>query len=980
MPGPKAHRKSILTILCIAFVMGVGTFGGFPPPSIVRGTSTDPISLVNETAQALTIAFELPGYTLEPVAVGGQTFVQIQLEGLPFSDEPGAPQLPLATTLIGLPPTGSIPTGSIPTGTPSLQILEIEQTQVALPHPIYPAPAPAPIDTAQPGIDAAPYTFAWDRDLYASDAFAPAQVAEIAPIGQLRRHRIARLTLHPMQYNPAQGTLQVTTRLVIRVNLGGAAVQHNAATPDPVFTPLLQASLINYQTARAWQAPSLPSLAAAAVNLPATQPGSYRITVRHDGIYRLTYPDLQDAGLPVDEIDPRTLRLYEQGEEIAIRVIGEQDGSFDPADQILFYGRVPASRYVDHNLYWLCYGGATGLRIQTRDATPGSQPDGVLWTTARYEENRFYDSHVRAADGDHWYAAKLHLAESPSQEATVNLMPPDTSVPTATARIRLASYTARLEIAPDHHATFAVNGEAAGELWWDGITAVTATLPLDRATLAAGSNIVRVTLPGDTGTLVEGAWLDAVEVRYPLQTTTDDQITLQGQADAKKYTLNGFTADDVLLYDISSPQQPVLLVGAVTSSGTLSFSDTPSSPATYLALTGAQIRRPATIKADMPSNLSHTTHQANYLIVTHPDFAAAVQPLADLRRAQELQVTIVDVEQIYDEFGGGLLSPQAIRDFLSHAYHNWAKPAPTFVLLVGDGSYDFLDHHGYGAATYLPPFLEMVDPWWGETAADNRYVTVDGGDPLPDMLLGRLPVNTPAEAAAVVSKIVQYEQDPWLGDWNARHVFVTDDQDAAGDFAATANSVYNAFIADPWVGTRIYLDDLDAGTAQEKAVQAWQQGALLISFVGHSSWHQWAAESILDIHDVPDLHNDRRWPVVLSMTCFTGFFHHPEYGTLDESLLRLSGGGAIATWSPSGLGVATGHDHLYQGFYRAVFTNGTDQLGPATLYAKMRLYSQAPAHADLLDTYHLFGDPAMALNLTIRPWPYALYLPLVHKN
>ncbi len=116
------------------------------------------------------------------------------------------------------------------------------------------------------------------------------------------------------------------------------------------------------------------------------------------------------------------------------------------------------------------------------------------------------------------------------------------------------------------------------------------------------------------------------------------------------------------------------------------------------------------------------------------------------------------------------------------------------------------------------------------------------------------------------------------------------------------------------------------------------------------------------------------------MTCFTGFFHHPEYGTLDESLLRLDGGGAVATWSPSGLGVATGHNYLHQGFYQAVFGGGQTQLGPAVLAAKLALYSHTQVYNDLLETYHLFGDPAMALNLTIRPWPYSTFLPIAGKN
>jgi hypothetical protein len=154
----------------------------------------------------------------------------------------------------------------------------------------------------------------------------------------------------------------------------------------------------------------------------------------------------------------------------------------------------------------------------------------------------------------------------------------------------------------------------------------------------------------------------------------------------------------------------------------------------------------------------------------------------------------------------------------------------------------------------------------------------------------------------------------------------------------------------------------------------------LVSFVGHSSWHLWTEESLLHVSDVASLTNDRRWPVLLSMTCYTGLFQHPEYPTLDESLLRLDGGGAIATWSPSGLGVARGHDSLYQGFYEAVASTDPIQLGAAVWAGQLRLIAEAPAHGDLLETHHLFGDPAMALNLTIRPWPNSTYLPIVTRN
>jgi hypothetical protein len=267
-----------------------------------------------------------------------------------------------------------------------------------------------------------------------------------------------------------------------------------------------------------------------------------------------------------------------------------------------------------------------------------------------------------------------------------------------------------------------------------------------------------------------------------------------------------------------------------------------------------------------------------------------------------MRVRVVDVQNVYDEFSGGLLRPEAIRDFIAYAYAHWASPQLAYVLLVGDGSYDFLDHYGYGSVNYIPPFLDLVDYAWGETAADNRYAAISGNDSLPDVFLGRLPVTTAAQATTVVGKILQYEQAPWLGDWNARHVFIADNPDQAGDFDETFDVVYNTYIHDPWIGEKIYLNELPVATARQEIFAAWQRGALLISFAGHSSWHQWAVEELMHVDDVGNLHNDQKWPVVLSMTCFTGFFHHPEYGTLDESLLRLQGGGAVATWSPSGLG------------------------------------------------------------------------------
>jgi hypothetical protein len=228
-----------------------------------------------------------------------------------------------------------------------------------------------------------------------------------------------------------------------------------------------------------------------------------------------------------------------------------------------------------------------------------------------------------------------------------------------------------------------------------------------------------------------------------------------------------------------------------------------------------------------------------------------------------------------------------------------------------------------------------------------------------------------------VSKIVEYERNPVPGGWNARHVFVADRVDPAGDFAAAMDVTSAAFVREPWQGIKVYLDDLPLALARQETLAAWQRGALLISYMGHSSWHQWSADTLLHVADVPALQNGRRLPVLLSMTCFTGYFHHPEYGTLDETLVRHQGGGAVASWSPSGLGLLAGHQRLHQGFYRAVSPDSRTRLGHAILAAKLGMHAYTDAYDELLDTYHLFGDPAMSLDTTVEPWPHLFYLPII---
>jgi hypothetical protein len=248
----------------------------------------------------------------------------------------------------------------------------------------------------------------------------------------------------------------------------------------------------------------------------------------------------------------------------------------------------------------------------------------------------------------------------------------------------------------------------------------------------------------------------------------------------------------------------------------------------------------------------------------------------------------------------------------------------------------------------------------------------------------------------VVSKIIGYESSTFPGGWNARQLFVSDNPDLAGNFHTDSDAGF-ASLVEPFVGERFYYAGAGVtssepyfyndvpGALRPDFFSQFNRGAGVVIFHGHSSWLNWAVEGILNYYweantatnDLLSLRNGSRLPLVLGMTCFTSSFHRPEPGTLDEALVRLPNGGAIATWGSTGLGISTGHTALQAGFYEAI-NSGERNLGAVTQAAKLNLYATG-LHQDLLNTFVLLGDPAMALNFEIVPFTNFVYLPVIQQ-
>jgi hypothetical protein len=405
---------------------------------------------------------------------------------------------------------------------------------------------------------------------------------------------------------------------------------------------------------------------------------------------------------------------------------------------------------------------------------------------------------------------------------------------------------------------------------------------------------------------------------------------------------------------------------------------------------------------------------ADYIVITHEDFWSAIDPLV-ARRAQDMSVAKIDVQDIYDEFGSGAVEPEPIRAFIEYAYTNW-DPAPTYVLLVGNGT---AGDPPFVEPNKLPPYpyTAIVQGQPVETSADNRFGEVDPGgglqglgeyDTLADVLIGRLPVTTAAEATTVVQKILAYEQAEPDEAWNRRHVFVATDDYYIPELdyyihVGLLEKVYEEYLEHTaWQTRKIYQPAMSRNAFMAQLMDAWQEGALIMAYGGHAHYHAWWDDPLYPFGDggadgdlfhysdeVPQLTNGPRYPVAISLTCYTGEHHRPETVVLDEALIRKSGGGAVAVWSSSGEGSPSYHAVLLDGFYEWVFRHGrtgsngpADVIGWATAYGKLKLIDAYGGSDpdEVVETYHLFGDPAMALNMRTPDLSNDVFLPLVLRN
>ena len=943
-PDPARRRPfcpaAVIAALFILFIAVSPVLAGDPH-----------IGLIAADERGVTLELAVPAPNIEQIESAGQSYVRVRVPGWAATSQPGRPELPVRGILIEVPRTGQI----------TLEITEaVSETIPGL--LVYPLPPPP-----HPGQDPGPAEPVIDKPLYTSSIPFPLHAAEVERVGIMRGIAVARVMFSPFRWNPATRELLCYKKIIVKVSFSDPLPQENghgaqgpeASSPREAFGRLHRDTLVNYSPARAQGDMELPR---PQEKSRSTSPAAgVKITVKRDGMYRLSYGDLKKIGVKGEAISADTFRLLNGTNEIPLMISAKD--KFSLGSYIDFYAKGLDTPFTDTNVYYLVWGGDIGKRMNVIDGAITGQGSELasFMSTVHVEQNRTLWMDMPEADTkDYWFWEKLTAPAHTSHIVTLPAI--GTHLGTATVRVSLRGISSGVPH-PDHHTKIALNGVVISDERWDGTGEFTQTAQVSMSLLKQGDNILVVRSPGDTGASLDSIYVNWIEVAYPrrFQAVNNELAFAVQGAGRVKIKVTNVSGPKEQVYDVTDPSGVSVFKNCTVSHGAagyaIAFEDTVAGQKTYF-VTPAQPRTPLTIQAWNPADLGSATNGADYIIITPREFLSSVAPLQTARETQGLRVMAVATEDIYDGFNAGIFDPQAIKAFLSYAYNNWTRPAPTYVLLVGDANFDYRNYLNWPKKNRVPVHLSVTS-LLSLTPDDNWYVAVDGDDVLPDMMIGRIPAANAAAASAMVRKIVDYEA---LSTYDPKAaLFAADWWDP--DFAAADESFITYLPADI-LPRRVYLPTYptrkDVIRGNEAIIAAINNGMFLTTYVGHADPTLWAEEGFFGASDVARLSNTNKLTFVLTLACFNGFFSHPSLYSTGESFVMSKKAGAIASFSTSGYAYSTEFEVLGNTLFSSLFEKGNRVLGNVTIGSKIEAYSKGIS-TDTVRAFTLFGDPALRL-------------------
>ena len=752
----------------------------------------------------------------------------------------------------------------------------------------------------------------------------------------------------------------------------------------------------------------------------------FKFKVDKTGVYKIDKSFLNSLGMNTDGINPRNLKIFGHGgkslpllnrhtrffdiPENSIQVVGEEDGSFDSGDYILFYGTNTEgyvrendsnlNPYSDDSYYYVTANGSTGKRVSSMIEPSG----GVTLNISEFDEYQFHEKDELSPTkmGRKWYGNRFDIANEQSYSFEFKNIVVGKPMKLVFKTAAASESATSMAISVNSTSLDPILFSALGDQGLLSIKEAKESVP-------ANGETVKVDLSyNNAGNPSSIAYLDYIGIWAKRQLTgTGGQLAFQYN--------DGLSASGVGEYQLSNAAQfsqiwDVTNVDNITSkqnvesSSSISFKQTLGQVRKYVAVSPGDYYIPTKISKSVVQNQnlkgtifndeSGNFQDIDYIIITAPFL---IQPALRLathnKNLQGLNVKVVTIDKIYEEFSSGRQDISAIRNFIRYVYYNASSPSKRikYVGIMGDTSIDYKNRL-YNNNNIVPTYhvLEgasisnsfMSDDFFGNmdenegTIGGNTYENDEVTTSLTDIdrldiAMGRIVVDNVSLANAMVDKIIRYNEKNSYGNWRNNFVLISDDIDKPGegilqsklDILGDLISEEKPFINVKKIHSDAYQQEASAGGNRYPEVNdaiktAIEAGAIIIDYFGHGGEDGLAHEAIYTKEAAQELKNNNRLPCFITVTCEFTKFDNPLRITAGELTYQNRDGGAISLVTTTrAIFINTGVE-FNELLANQLFGFGTDN--PNTPAEGLRL-SKRDIVSNLRRVVFYIGDPAMPL-------------------
>jgi flagellar hook assembly protein FlgD len=749
----------------------------------------------------------------------------------------------------------------------------------------------------------------------------------------------------------------------------------------------------------------------------------YKISVREDGIYKIDRTFLKNCGIDVDNLNPQQINIYGNASgrlselnnaaffddltKNTIQVVGESDGVFDAADYILFYGAGPnrwdyssgngfernQHIYSDVNCYFI-HISATDLplRIQTISESSNTVTDFV--NSYNYNEIHELENNSLVSGGQRWYG-ELFDGEL-TQEVLFNV--PEIFIG---APVVIQYAVASNATSGGNSFRFSLNGNllqsqnlssGGGDYGRnEGSFSFAATNP--SIPFSVTLNRINPSVKG---------YLDYIEL------TTRRNLTMMGNqfqfrdvvsaapGKTSEFTVSSFQTTS-FVWEITNKRNPALVSGTYSNNQFVFRLDT-DTIREFIAFSNTGFLTPSFVET-VPNQDLHALSQVDYLIVTHPNFVAQAQRLANLHEQEGTTTHVVTTEQIYNEYSSGVVDATAIRRFVKMFYDRAnGDPLlqPKHLLLFGDGTFD--PKGRVGNNNYMVPTYQVLNSenHINAMVTDDYFGLLDDsesilGSDAMDIGVGRLLITTQQHAVEQVNKIEHYmhngstiysqganecctgSDNSTFGDWRLNYSIITDDEEGGYFINTDAEPLiddvqalypemnYDKIYSDAYIQTSTagglrYPEVFDAITDRV------ERGSLLINYIGHGGEVGAAEERIITIPQIQSWTNIDKMPLFVTATCEFTKYDDPSRVSAGEWVSLNPNGGAIALMTTTRSVFFGVNSTTVRRLYENAFDRDSN-FDPLTFGEIMRRTKNTSGSSDNRRSFTLIGDPALKIAL-----------------